>query len=230
MRTGSADELTRFRAESLWRDYRRPGADNDDVIEATSSSEKYLEPQLFTTSWVPLPEHLSEHTPVEISVAPDSVEDQDDEDAALRKPKVGPVILDQLRSYNFKPPQVLWQPPPLDVPHTIDQIVNMHLGRRWDENYAATPDLVFPIGIVDRPYKQDQHPLLVNTTSDGANQLVVGVRSAGKTTTLQTLICAAAMTHSPRAGAVLLPGAVVAGVGYRRRSTSCRRGGGGRFG
>ncbi len=47
----------------------------------------------------------------------ESVED-DDEDDALRKPKIGPVILDQLRTYNFKP-QVLWQPP-LDVPHTID--------------------------------------------------------------------------------------------------------------
>ncbi len=195
MRTGSADELTRFRAESLWRDYRRPGADNDDVIEATSSSDKYLEPQLFTTSWVPLPDHLSEQAPRETTTTVvESVED-DDEDDALRKPKIGPVILDQLRTYNFKP-QVLWQPP-LDVPHTIDQIVNMYLGRRWDENYGATPDLIFPIGIVDRPYKQDQHPLLVNTTADGANQLIVGVRSSGKTTALQTLICAAAMTHTP---------------------------------
>ncbi|MCX2715622.1 type VII secretion protein EccCa [Mycolicibacterium sp. J2] len=194
MRTGSADELVRFRAESLWRDYRRPGADSDDVIEATSSSDTYLEPQLFTTSWVPLPEHLTEQVPAETTTVVESVE-EDDEDDALRKPKIGPVILDQLRTYNFTP-QVLWQPP-LDVPHPIDQIVNMYLGRRWDENYGATPDLIFPIGIVDRPYKQDQHPLLVNTTADGANQLIVGVRSSGKTTALQTLICAAAMTHTP---------------------------------
>jgi DNA segregation ATPase FtsK/SpoIIIE, S-DNA-T family len=194
MRTGSADELTRFRAESLWRDYRRPGADNDDVIETTSSSDRYLEPQLFTTSWVPLPEHLSNQAPVDAQPA-EPVEEEDVADDALRKPKVGPVILDQLRGYSFRP-QVLWQPP-LDIPHTIDHIVNTHLGRRWDENYAATPNLVFPVGIVDRPYKQDQHPLLVDTRADGANQLVVGVRASGKTTTLQTLICAAAMTHTP---------------------------------
>jgi type VII secretion protein EccCa/type VII secretion protein EccCb len=193
LRTGSAEELTRFRVESLWREYRRPGADNDDVIETTSSSENYLEPQLFTTSWVPLPEHLNEPAPVATASAVEA--EEDDEDDALRRPKVGAVILDQLRSYTFTP-QVLWQPP-LDVPHTIDHIVNMHLGRRWDENYGATPDLIFPIGIVDRPFKQDQHPLLVDTTSDGANQLVVGVRSSGKTTALQALICAAAMTHTP---------------------------------
>ena len=73
----------------------------------------------------------------------------------------------------------------------------MHLGRRWDENYAAAPNLVFPVGIVDRPFKHDQHPLLVETFGDGANQLVVGVSRSGKTTALQTLICAAAMTHTP---------------------------------
>lgn len=54
MRTGSADELTRFRAESLWRDYRKPGAEGDEFLETTSSQDTYLEPQLFTTSWVPV--------------------------------------------------------------------------------------------------------------------------------------------------------------------------------
>ncbi|OPX07355.1 type VII secretion protein EccCa [Mycobacterium sp. AT1] len=194
MRTGSADELIRFRAESLWRDYRRPGVDSDDVVEATSS-DSYLEPQLFTTSWVPLPEHLSNVAPVQVEAPTESVEEEDDEDDALRKPKVGAVVLDQLRMRDFQP-QVLWQPP-LDVPRPLDDIVNMYLGRRWDENYAATPNLVFPIGIVDRPFKQDQHPLLLNTVGDGANQLIVGVRQAGKTTALQTAICAAAMTHTP---------------------------------
>ena len=195
MRTGLAEDLTRFRAESLWRDYRRPGVDSEEVIEATSSSGDYLEPRLFTTAWVPRPEHLSEVAAAETVDPAEAVEEQEDENDALRKPKVGRVILDQLRVRNFQP-QVIWQPP-LDVPRTIDEIVNMHLGRRWEENYAATPDLVFPVGIVDRPFKQDQHPLLLNTTGDGANQLVVGVRSAGKTTALQTLICAAAMTHTP---------------------------------
>ena len=195
MRTGSADELTRFRAESLWRDYRRPGAEGDDVIETTSAQDNYLEPQLFTTSWVPLPEHLTSVPAVDAAGPAAAVEEQDEEDDALRKPKVGPVILDQLRARDFQR-QVLWQPP-LDVPHPIDDIVNMHLGHRWDENYAANPDLVFPIGIVDRPFKQDQHPLLMRTVGEGSNQLIVGVRGSGKTTALQSLICAAAMTHTP---------------------------------
>ena len=193
LRLGLADDLTRFRSESLWRDYRRPGSVDEVVGEVTNAGTDYLEPQLFTTHWAPLPERVTVVDPVD-PLGPTQHEGEAEDDA-LRKPQIGRVIIDQLREIDFEPYR-LWQPP-LDVPHTIDSIVNMYLGRRWEENYAATADLVFPVGLVDRPYKHDQQPLVVEVAGDGSNQLIVGVRGSGKTTALQALICAAAMTHSP---------------------------------
>src|SRR6476660_5615371 len=35
LRLGLADDLTRFRAESLWRDYRKPGNITDDLTAST---------------------------------------------------------------------------------------------------------------------------------------------------------------------------------------------------
>ena len=59
------------------------------------------------------------------------------------------------------------------------------------------PNLVFPVGLIDRPYKHDQQPLLVDAAGEGSNVLVIGDLGSGKTTALQALICAAAMTHTP---------------------------------
>ena len=56
---------------------------------------------------------------------------------------------------------------------------------------------MFPIGLIDRPYKHDQQPLLVDAAGEGSNVLVIGEQGSGKTTALQSLICAAAMTHTP---------------------------------
>ena len=56
LRRGAADNLTKFRTESLWRDYRRPGSQVDDVVEVSSLGLEYLEPQLFTTDVAPLPQ------------------------------------------------------------------------------------------------------------------------------------------------------------------------------
>jgi DNA segregation ATPase FtsK/SpoIIIE, S-DNA-T family len=194
--------LTKFQGEYLWREYRKPGTEDfDGGPQETGMSVSYFAPQLFTTDFTPLP--LPDEQEV---AAPDGAAldgeaaaaeaDEDGEtDTALMRPTVGRIIIDQLRRIDFEPYR-LWQPP-LDVPWTIERLVNAHLGRRWDADYGRRGDLVFPIGLVDRPFKHDQHPLTLDVSGPGANVLIVGAQGSGKTTALQDLICAAAMTHTP---------------------------------
>ncbi|MCV7089858.1 type VII secretion protein EccCa [Mycobacterium interjectum] len=197
--------LTKFQGEFLWREYRKPGTEDfDGGPQAEGASVSYFAPQLFSTDFTPLP--LPDES--EASAATDDAggevdevieQPRDSEDAeavtALMRPQVGRIIIDQLRRIDFEPYR-LWKPP-LDAPWSVEKLVNTHLGRRWDSDYARTPNLVFPIGLVDRPFKHDQHPLTVDVSGPGANVVIVGAQGSGKTTALQDLICAAAMTHTP---------------------------------
>lgn len=196
LRLGPAEDLTKFQFEFLWRDYRKPGtASEDDAVEIGASTPDYFEPQLFTATPVLAddtgPQPMAPTAETEQLPAA-AVHSDDDDDDVLRMPTVGGVIIDQLRAIDFTPRPLFC--PPLDKPRTVDDVVEMYLGRPWDEQYAATPDLQFPIGVIDRPYKQDQQPLLVN---GNANAMVIGQPGSGRTTALQTLICSAAMTHTP---------------------------------
>src|ERR1700753_1195185 len=122
----SLEEIIRFQAEFLWRDYRRGVSLEDDGPAALTHAVDYIRPQLFTTGF----------TPIEVSVSGpgdfnnlgngeilggngdasygDGGADRDDEDEeeeeAIRTPKVGTVIIDQLRRVDFEPYR-LWQPP-----------------------------------------------------------------------------------------------------------------------
>jgi type VII secretion protein EccCa/type VII secretion protein EccCb len=206
----SLEEILRFQAEFLWRDYRRGVSLEDDGPAALTHAVDYIRPQLFTTGF----------TPIEVSVTgPDDFntlgngealggngdaaygdgaadrDDEEEEEEAIRTPKVGTVIIDQLRRVDFEPYR-LWQPP-LDVPVSIEALVDRFLDRPWQEEYGTARNLVFPVGIIDRPFKHDQPPWTVDTSGPGSNVLILGAGGAGKTTTLQTLICSAALTHTP---------------------------------
>jgi len=197
----SNGELTKFRGEWLFREYRKPGVDDlDGEAAPPPGSVTYFAPQLFTTGVTPVPAPdvgaLDEPNEEELLPAAEPEGDEDDggQNAALMRPKVARIIIDQLRQIDFTPYR-LWQPP-LDEPWSIERLVDRHLGRRWTDGYARG-NLVFPIGLVDRPFKHDQHPLLVDVSGPGANVMIVGSGGSGKTTALQDLICAAAMTHTP---------------------------------
>lgn len=194
--------LTKFQGEFLWREYRKPGTEDLDVgPQANGASVSYFAPQLFTTDFTPLPlpdeSETSDAVVEDVDERSQSKSEADDEanSTALMRPQVGRIIIDQLRRIDFQPYQ-LWKPP-LDEPWTIEKLVNTYLGRRWDSDYASSPNLVFPLGVVDRPFKHDQHPLTVDVSGSGANVAIVGAQGSGKTTALQSLICAAAMTHTP---------------------------------
>lgn len=194
----SGEDVIRFQAEFLWRDYHRGGVLDDEQLPLVHSID-YIRPQLFTTAFTPLEVSVSgaeleeaEETPA-ITVTP--AEAPAEEEDVIRIPKVGTVIVDQLRRIDFEPYR-LWQPP-LEAPVAVDELVNRFLGRPWQQDYGTSRDLVFPIGLIDRPFKHDQPPWTVDTSGPGANVLILGAGGSGKTTALQTLICSAALTHTP---------------------------------
>lgn len=201
----SLEDIIRFQAEFLWRDYFQPGVSIDgEEAPALVHSIDYIRPQLFTNSFTPLEVSVGGPDIEPVVAQPngevlesDDIEGGEDEDEeGVRTPKVGTVIIDQLRKIKFEPYR-LWQPP-LTQPVAIDDLVNRFLSRPWHKEYGSACNLVFPIGIIDRPYKHDQPPWTVDTSGPGANVLILGAGGSGKTTALQTLICSAALTHTPQ--------------------------------
>ncbi|WP_407686284.1 type VII secretion protein EccCa [Mycobacterium sp. HUMS_1102779] len=198
----SLEDIVRFQAEFLWRDYISRGVTIDgDEAPALVHSIDYVRPQLFTNSFTPLevtvggPDQIAIPTNGDAAEPPLPIEAEDEDEEGIRVPKIGTVIIDQLRKIPFEPYR-LWQQP-LNQPVAIDELVNRFLGHPWQQDYGTARDLVFPIGIIDRPFKHDQPPWTVDTSGPGANVLILGAGGSGKTTALQTLICSAALTHTP---------------------------------
>ncbi|OBJ52668.1 type VII secretion protein EccCa [Mycobacterium sp. 1423905.2] len=199
----SLEDIIRFQAEFLWRDYFRLTSVDGEEAPVLVHSIDYVRPQLFTNSFTPLEVSVKgPDTAPEIGqtngsngglLNGDGAEEEDEE--GIRTPKVGTVIIDQLRKIDFEPYR-LWQPP-LTQPVAIDELVNRFLGRPWHKDYGTARNLTFPIGIIDRPFKHDQPPWTVDTSGPGSNVLILGAGGSGKTTALQTLICSAALTHTP---------------------------------
>lgn len=198
----SLEDIVRFQAEFLWRDYIARGitVDGEEAPRLVHSID-YVRPQLFTNSFTPLevsvggPDQVAIPTNGESAAAPLPIEAEEEDDDGFRVPKIGTVIIDQLRKIPFEPYR-LWQPP-LNQPVAVDDLVNRFLGHPWQQDYGTARNLVFPIGIIDRPFKHDQPPWTVDTSGPGANVLILGAGGSGKTTALQTLICSAALTHTP---------------------------------
>ncbi|MGK9270261.1 type VII secretion protein EccCa [Williamsia muralis] len=98
------------------------------------------------------------------------------------------IVVDRIAGQG-RPAHEVWLPP-LGQPPTIDM-----LAPHW-----RTPQigrLVFPIGIVDRPYDQRRDVLTVDVAGSRGNVAIVGGPQSGKSNAVRALIVAAAATHSP---------------------------------
>lgn len=94
-------------------------------------------------------------------------------------------VLDRLSGHG-PPAHRVWLPPLSSAP-------SLHLLLRD----AGTGRLTVPIGIVDRPFEQCRTSLIVDLSGAAGNVAVVGAPRSGKSTTLQTLITALALTQDP---------------------------------
>ncbi|MEH3154404.1 MAG: type VII secretion protein EccCa [Gordonia paraffinivorans] len=85
--------------------------------------------------------------------------------------------------------------PPLEESPSVDALLPV---RDWRSTAStSTAALRFPVGIVDRPYDQRRDVLTLDLAGAQGHAAVIGGPQSGKSTTLRTLILAAAVTHTP---------------------------------
>ncbi|MGE7388862.1 type VII secretion protein EccCa [Streptomyces sp. NPDC004126] len=180
------DEMVRFKAAYVSGVYRSGGPD-------LSAGPFPLErrPALFTAAPVPV-----------VYAAPDpalAAERPAREDDALAD-TVLDVIVGRLEGQGVPAHQV-WLPP-LDRAPSLDQLLpalapsaerGLHA-----EGYTRPGGLVVPLGLIDKPFEQRREVLYRDFSGAAGHMMVVGGPQSGKSTLMRTLICAFALTHTPR--------------------------------
>ncbi|WP_035720083.1 type VII secretion protein EccC, partial [Gordonia shandongensis] len=163
----------RFTTSFVSAQYRRPV--RDDTAGAAASGG--CAPIPFTARDVPLPEPPSLRADAESGDAPSAT--------------VMETIVLALAGAGTRPHQV-WLPP-LGTALPLDALLG---------GDAASPrdggGLRIPYGVVDRPFEQRRDTAWLDLSGAAGHAAVVGGPQSGKSTALRTLICAAALTHTPR--------------------------------
>ncbi|GAA3734415.1 type VII secretion protein EccC [Plantactinospora mayteni] len=147
---------------------------------------------LYGTWYAPIPPELPAESEEPAGAAGESTE-------AGRQTTMLDVIVDRLRQ--GPPAHQVWLPP-LDVAPSLDALLGEPVVDERRGLVAATwpgvGRLVVPVGIEDRPYEQRRDALLVDLAGAGGNVVIVGRPRTGKSTLLRSMLCALALTHSPR--------------------------------
>ncbi|MCX5400457.1 type VII secretion protein EccCa [Streptomyces sp. NBC_00102] len=180
LKTG-VDMLTRFRAAYSSGPYvRRRGV----VNQARAISQVVP----WSAEWI-VPREPAEET-----VSPEAEEQEANGPALLA------VAVDRLRD-SGPPAHQVWLPP-LDLPTTLDQLLPPLTA---DERHGLTTtdwygrgQLAVPIGVVDRPFEQLRDLLMADLSGAGGHVAIAGGAQSGKSTLVRTLMCALALTHTPR--------------------------------
>ncbi|MGW0367252.1 type VII secretion protein EccCa [Streptomyces sp. NPDC002990] len=180
------DEMTRFKAAYVSGAHRSGGPDLSVGLFPVERR-----PVLFTAHPVPVvyaapdPAQLAAETAREDDALADTVLD---------------VIVSRLEGQGVPAHQV-WLPP-LDQAPPLDQLLpalapsaerGLHA-----EGYTRPGGLVVPLGLIDKPFEQRREVLYRDFSGAAGHMMVVGGPQSGKSTLMRTLICAFALTHTPR--------------------------------
>ncbi|MEV0293236.1 type VII secretion protein EccCa [Nocardia sp. NPDC050710] len=102
------------------------------------------------------------------------------------------VVVKRLTGHG-RPAHEVWLPP-LDESPTVDMLLP---DPDWRSPVNRHGQLWMPIGVIDKPYEQRRDVLTIQLAGAAGNIAVVGGPQSGKSTTLRTIVMAAAATHTP---------------------------------
>ncbi|MEV6135806.1 type VII secretion protein EccCa [Nocardia sp. NPDC051990] len=189
-----ADDPLRFNASYVSGEYVSPRGTREvdgRVIGGQS-------PAVFTASPVDLPE---QEQPAVISATPRGLPELPPPPGAIETPATPTeavpatlltVVVDRLRGHG-RPAHEVWLPP-LDESPSVDMLLP---DPDWRSPVNRHGQLWLPLGVIDKPYEQRRDVLVVDLSAGQGNLAVVGGPQSGKSTTLRTVIMAAAATHTP---------------------------------
>ncbi|MFC9993688.1 type VII secretion protein EccCa [Nocardia sp. NPDC127526] len=184
LKSDASDPL-RFNASYVSGPYVAPRATR--TADGTAVAE--APPRLFTASPVEmleLPEPPQTDDPLDLLPPPPPSADEGLPDSLLQ------TVVKRLTGHG-RPAHEVWLPP-LEESPTVDMLLP---DPDWTSSVNRHGQLWMPIGIIDKPYEQRRDVLTINLAGAQGNVAVVGGPQAGKSTTLRTIIMAAAATHTP---------------------------------
>ncbi|MGM7644090.1 type VII secretion protein EccCa [Nocardia sp. JW2] len=175
-------------------------------FNATYVSGAYIAPRNVTRRSngevvLDLPARVFTGAPVELPELPERAPEPADLDDPLGLPPspdegvpdtLLQVVVKRLVGHG-RPAHEVWLPP-LEESPSVDMLLPEP---DWRSPVNRNGQLVMPIGIIDKPYEQRRDVLTLNLAGAQGNIAVVGGPQSGKSTTLRTIIMAAAATHSP---------------------------------
>lgn len=181
-----ADEPVRFNTCYVSGEYVKPGvAQRRDGRVLTSGSRTS---KLFTATPV------KKDPPPQGQAAAETPSAQPEFETSARPIKLTllDVVVGRLRGHGI-PAHEVWLPP-LDESPAVNELLP---SSSWNDPGNVNGRLQMPLGLVDRPYDQRRDVLTMDLSGALGNVAVVGGPQSGKSTTLRTMMMAAAATHTP---------------------------------